>query len=1077
MSAAITVNMFSMTPIYASEEFTDIEFSAEQADVQINETWGDGTDPAVFSDLAESAGEANGVDVSEDLKTPPDVSGSYVDEGWGDEYLTITVNEDYINNISSITVNDTGWTKASFKSFLGVSQYYLLKSDGYKIFFKYGSGEGILKTGDTITIESTGYQDLVLEVTADGKDFAVQKKTSGNSQLKTPPTFTGQKIEQTGSYYFAVATEEENKTYFESISAIQVDEIDWEKAETAVAAFGRKAYCLDTNNNRILFDSAKLFVGNVITIKSTGYSDLFLKVTGIGENFTVEVTDSGESNINGPSNGQETLHVRLSGYFESAVTGQTKYDAISGASGSATVNKNSNVTVEAAVLPDGQLPADTDWKALCELNSVRVDKSKTTVNINTNDCGMTGVYSIYDSALTLSGTPKNAGTYPVSVTITDESGRTVTSNALDFKVYGTKESLSDHLKLENATQTSDGKYMYDMEPWVIPYFAHEDTDENALAEVTVPKDIKAWYGSHTSGTYGELGYAVEDAVPVQTLIVPAGCDLTMVNMKILSSVKIVVEDGGKLNIRDCSIHGQIEVKNGGTLSVNYDEYDKKILTGSSINGQIILNEGAVLENSMIYSNTNFLANGTHVRHNTSPVVVAKGNVTIKGEVYIKGDEAATGTDPATGKSYSGQPAMLVESGKLTIEKDGILAVYGGGIKATTSVGGNALILDNGEVTGEGTLIAVGGRGNGDDGGNGVSGNGKITVNSAYLEGGVTYFPKEGCLPGKSHVLGIDISKIKNLGSIDGKIINTNTESAPNTYWSDITEKPDISNCTKEIKEVKLPTPTPTPTEPSVPTPTPIPTEPSVPTPTPTPTEPSVPTPTPMPDGTIVDEDGNIYHPDGSVTDSQGNYKKPSKAKIEKLYAQGNTVKVKLFDECKGAQGYDYVIGASLDMLQTKQYEKVIKNQTSVEAAFSYMDAGTWYVACHAWTRDTNGKKVFGEWSEVKEICVTTTTPETPIIESVVVKGTTVTVTYTASEDAQGYDIVLGTKYARVNGEKRPVKYGKYVKKVKSDKTTVVFKDVKSGVYYAGLHSWNRTSQDNTKVFSKWSNIKTVRVKK
>ena len=42
------------------------------------------------------------------------------------------------------------------------------------------------------------------------------------------------------------------------------------------------------------------------------------------------------------------------------------------------------------------------------------------------------------------------------------------------------------------------------------------------------------------------------------------------------------------------------------------------------------------------------------------------NVKVEGKVYIKGDEAATGTDPATGKSYSGQPALKVSSGTLTI---------------------------------------------------------------------------------------------------------------------------------------------------------------------------------------------------------------------------------------------------------------------------------------------------------------------------------------------------------------------------------------------------------------------------
>lgn len=97
--------------------------------------------------------------------------------------------------------------------------------------------------------------------------------------------------------------------------------------------------------------------------------------------------------------------------------------------------------------------------------------------------------------------------------------------------------------------------MYDMDPWLIPNF--NDTDN----VVTVPAEIKAWYGSHTSGTYGELGHAVsEGEATTQTLIIPAGCNLTMVNMKVLSSVKIKVENGGTLNLRDSSIYGQIEVE-------------------------------------------------------------------------------------------------------------------------------------------------------------------------------------------------------------------------------------------------------------------------------------------------------------------------------------------------------------------------------------------------------------------------------------------------------------------------------------------------------------------------------------
>ena len=47
-------------------------------------------------------------------------------------------------------------------------------------------------------------------------------------------------------------------------------------------------------------------------------------------------------------------------------------------------------------------------------------------------------------------------------------------------------------------------------------------------------------------------------------------------MKVLSSVKIKVENGGTLNLRDSSIYGQIEVENGGTISVNHDDYSGKI---------------------------------------------------------------------------------------------------------------------------------------------------------------------------------------------------------------------------------------------------------------------------------------------------------------------------------------------------------------------------------------------------------------------------------------------------------------------------------------------------------------------
>ena len=42
--------------------------------------------------------------------------------------------------------------------------------------------------------------------------------------------------------------------------------------------------------------------------------------------------------------------------------------------------------------------------------------------------------------------------------------------------------------------------------------------------------------------------------------------------------------------------------------------------------------------------------------------------------------------------------------------------------------------------------------------------------------------------------------------------------------------------------------------------------------------------------------------------------------------------------------------------------------------------------------------------------------------------------------------------------------------------TATFKNVKKKTYDAGLHAFNKTSEDGKKVFSQWSNVKKVTVK-
>ena len=198
--------------------------------------------------------------------------------------------------------------------------------------------------------------------------------------------------------------------------------------------------------------------------------------------------------------------------------------------------------------------------------------------------------------------------------------------------------------------------------------------------------------------------------------------------------------------------------------------------------------------------------------------------------------------------------------------------------------------------------------------------------------------------------------------------------------------------------------------------------------------------------------------------------------IDHVEVVGNTATVVLSGECDGADGYDYVISTDRDCIINKDYDAVEKNILKTEADFTYVQQDTYYAYCHAWKR-VNGKKVFSKWSEAYPFPVKAITPEQPTVTSVKVSGSTVKVTYTAAASADGYDVVLGTALKSVNGEKRPVEYGKLVKKnIKKGVVTATFKNVPKGTYYAGLHAFNRTSENGKKVFSPWSNTKKVTVK-
>lgn len=731
-------------------------------------------------------------------------------------------NSGWMDHITALRVDGVPYERVDSSLQLRGGTYVLQPSDG-QIVLPPGLS-GVV----TCTIQADGYEELALSL-----DTRNHRAAVAAAPTPAPVPVPGQRdtdgitagLKQVMSVYLKL-TLTGAPGYVEGITGIRRTAADGQESALKQTAYkpalNGPAYFLEPGESAVYFDAMNPVFrsGDLLRISSGGYKDLVLKITNSGGVYQAQVVRE-ETETPRPAEKQE-LHVRLSGAFEPALVDQKGYDAVTGATSTVSVNKNSSVEVQCALVQEGASPAEGDWVPLYK-SGLDLRQKNVQVSIQPQDSGMTGVFSVLDSSLTLSGTPAKEGNYQISVTLTDDQGRKAVSNSLPFLVYGGDEKLSDRLTLSSAVQAQDGKYLYDMFPWSIRNFGGQDET------VTVPAKIKAWFGSHTSGTYGRLGYALpEGREPVQTLLVPAGCDLTLVNMDLLSSVKVVVQDGGKLTLRDSAVQGVVEVEKGGTFSMNYDGYHGKFLTGASINGQLRLKGGAVLENAAIYSNTNFIANGSAARHNTRPVAAVLGDVTLKGQVFIKGDEAPTGTDPLTGRSYAGQTGLSVTGGTLTLADGALLAVYGGGDQAITSVGGTAIQLDHGTIAGSGTLAAVGGNGTLDRGGDAVSGTGSITVAKAYLQGGASAFPKSAdTTGGLAAAPGVSAP---NAVKHDGPAYRSDRENPNIPRWAGASAVPTQKDAQRLMDYVTGHAPAPAaPATPSTPTPA-VPVTPATPTP-------------------------------------------------------------------------------------------------------------------------------------------------------------------------------------------------------------------------------------------------------
>ena len=649
--------------------------------------------------------------------------------------------KDKLKEISKIFVEKNEYEKKDYKVAVFGKAFYLDLSNNFLYLGQDPKDNEVIKIEfkdkSSISFKKVGSNFVKVEE----KNNETPSTPNENSNNNEQKDFSLKAINES---YFENKYSIEPKDKISKIKKVLVNGKEFRKTSSKAAVFGDN-YFID-EENKVLYLGQKVPDGHIVKFV-------------FDDNSSVSFERKGKEFVKKESNYSKKYHLRIVGSFEAAIIGQQKYDAVSSATGGGVnSNKNSNVKLQIAYT-DKETPSDSDFKDAKDVaNDLQLE-----AKIISEDSGMQAKYSKMDNSIRLSGIPTKKGNYKVFVQSKDEK---IKSNELDFEVFDSNEVTLEERLVESefrALKNPETKKEWDMKPWVIKKFGKDKE------EVTVPKNLKLWFGSRESGKYSELGYPIgENESTTQTLIVTG--ELYLINMKILSSVNIVVKDGGKLNLSDSSLYGKITVENGGTLEVNYDNYHKSFASGSSINGQIILKDGATLQNSVIYSNANYLTDGKAAKHIQTPVVSVQGNATIKGDVFIRGDEAPTG------EQYKGQGAMEIAEGKtLTIEKDAKLGLFAGGRFALTSTGGDALKLE-GTVTGEGTLMAVGGNGLfSGKGGNGVSGNGTISVDNAYLRGGNSYMSKnEG---GKAVVDSITIEKNTKGYTIDGKNSTNSVENA------------------------------------------------------------------------------------------------------------------------------------------------------------------------------------------------------------------------------------------------------------------------------------------------------------
>ena len=365
--------------------------------------------------------------------------------------------------------------------------------------------------------------------------------------------------------------------------------------------------------------------------------------------------------------------------------------------------------------------------------------------------------------------PDAVGQYRVHASVTLSDGSVLEAESNVFKIYPMDVTFSDLVAQHEHDRQAGRQNEYFLE---LPYIStlkglglaqNQDatTDQKRdMATFSMPEGDSWVNGSSEKGVYTEVGNATN--ADSERLLIKSGSRVTFNNMKFNSSVRIVVEKGAVLVLRQSCVFGKIEVH--GTLMAP---------NGSTVTDTIYLRPGATIKDAKIASHARYLTDGNLTKPETDVVVVSDGNTHVEGTVTIEGDSGSS--------ERQGQVPFVVHTGTVYLGEGARLNVRGG----TTDLvyaqdgGDGILMFDGTAIVGHGTVVAVGGGSKVGTAGAGLAmadgGSAQVSVDKLVVTGGDSAAEGEATLPfegssrqaGNGIGAGVDVSGTKEVTSQGG----------------------------------------------------------------------------------------------------------------------------------------------------------------------------------------------------------------------------------------------------------------------------------------------------------------------